>query len=376
MTAMRELELVESVETQAWPASGPGFEPPAPPRRLRSWAKIPLAVALLVLLLAELTVRVEASRLAPPLTWLTPEGQVKVGQMRALRAAGKTGGVVFLSSSVLDVGLDPGAFASDSGTKLRVYNGSLSGANMDELRWWADRIVVPLLRPRLIVVGLSSREFNANDPQAQKLAAQFFDSPSVRRVDGRETLGQRVERYAGDISYLFRYRKSLRRPSQVLHQNATIQLQKRYFSSPLGQEMVLSQQSFRHDLDAEFAATFANQFEVSPSKVAVFDGLLDDLRRTGATVVVVDAPVTQDYINVHPRKQADYNAYRQALRDSATHAGLRTVSFPVWNTTLFADPVHLNERGAQWLALRLSVVLRPELDAAAKSAAVSPGARS
>ena len=344
-----------------------GFESD-PPRRRRRLAKVPIVVMLVVLLLAELTVRVEASRLAPPQTWLTPEAQVKVDQMHAIRRAGKTGGVVFLSSSVLDVGVDPGVFASRSGTPLPVYNGSLSGANMDELRWWADRVVVPLLRPRLVVVGLSSREFNANDPQAQRLAAQFFDAPSVRQIDGRETISQRLERYAGDISYLFRYRKSLRRPSQVLHRDATIQLQQRYFSSPLGQEMVLSQQKFRRDLDAEFAATFTNNFEVSPSKVRVFTGLLDDLRRSGAMVVVVDAPVTQEYVNVHPRKQVDYAAYRQAIKDSAASAGLRTLSFPVWDPAWFADPVHLNERGAARLAWRLSIALQPELDAAARAA--------
>jgi hypothetical protein len=366
--------LPDVADVPAPDMTGAGFESVAP-RRRRRLTTVPIVVTLVVLLLAELIVRVEASRLAPPQTWLTPEAQVKVDQMHALKRAGKTGGVVFLSSSVLDVGVDPGVFASQSGTSLPVYNGSLSGANMDELRWWADRIVVPVLRPKLVVVGLSSREFNANDPQAQRLAAQFFDAPSVRQIDGRETLSQRLERYAGDISYLFRYRKSLRRPSQVLHRNATIQLQARYFSSPLGQEMVLSQQKFRRDLDAEFAATFTNKFEVSASKVAVFTGLLEDLRRSGAIVVVVDAPVTQEYVNVHPRQQVDYAAYRQAIKQSATSAGLRTVSFPVWDPAWFADPVHLNERGAARLAWRLSIALRPEVAAAAGAASAAGTAR-
>ena len=320
-----------------------------------------MAVMLAVVLVAELVVRVEAHRLAPPVTWLTPEAQVKAAQLRALHREGRTGGVVFFSSSVLDVGIDPVAFVGASGTHLPVYNGSLSGANMDELRWWTDRVVIPALHPRIAVVGISSREVNANDPQAASLAKQFFASPSVRQIDGTETVEQRIERYADDVSYLFRYRKSIRSPSQILHEDAAIQVQQKYLTSPGGQELALSAQSYRSDEGATIKSTFLDKWQVSPAEVATLGGIIADLQASGAKVVLVDAPVTEDYVDLHPHGATDYAAYRHALTGLAAAAHVPYLPGAVWPTTFFADPLHLNENGARRLSAQLGTQLMPML---------------
>lgn len=291
-----------------------------------------------------------------------PEAQVKVAQIRALQRRHQTGGVVFLSSSVLDVGVDPSTFQAASGARVPVYNGSLSGANLPELRWWIDHIVIPTLHPKLAVIGMSSREVNANDPQATSLAKQFFASPAVRQRSGDETVGQRMERYA-DVSYLFRYRKSIRSPGQVLHQDAPIQTQEKDFTSPQGQELAPAGQSYRSDLDAVFRSTFVNHWEVSPVELATLTAIIGDLAGSGAAVVLVDSPVTQDYVNFHPGRDAGYAGYRQALAAVAARAGVPFFPGGLWDTSLFADPLHLNERGARQYAAQLAGLLMPEVAA-------------
>jgi hypothetical protein len=333
---------------------------PAPSGRSRRGI-VPPAIAVAVIVVAELLVRIFAAHLAAPVTWSTPEAQVKAAQMRAVGSHGGSGGVVFLSSSVLDVGVDPATFAKAAGATVPVYNGSLSGANMTMLRWWADRVVLPALRPRLVVIGLSSREVNAKDPQAQAVAKQFFASPAVRELNGTETAVQKAERYVGDVSDLFRYRASIRSPSQVLHQHAPIQVQKRFFTAPGGQEMALARQSFRTDEDALFRTSFVKDWSVSRAELGTLAALIGDLTARGIKVVLVDVPVTQDYINLHPDGEADYTTYRDALASVAARAGIPYLQGSAWSTTDFADPLHLNQRGAQRLSTELSVRLRSEL---------------
>jgi hypothetical protein len=320
-----------------------------------------------MLLTAEVAVRVVASRLPVPQTWSSPEAQVKYGQLRALARGHQTGGVVFLSTSVLDVGVDPAAFAADTGTRLPVFNASVSGANLEELRWWTTRLVLPLLRPRLVVVGLSSREFNGNDPQAAQLAGQFFAAPAVRHLNGDETLLQRLERYGDQTSDLFRYRKSLRTTRTILHRTTTdlVDLQRRYFTSPQGQELALAGQSYRtsSSLDKLFQSTIVANYHVASSKAAVLAGLLADIQASKAQAVLVDAPVTQAYIDLHPHGSTDYAAYQQALAGVATSTHTPFVPGQVWTTPLFADPLHLNESGAKQLSHVLADRLRTDLGA-------------
>jgi len=333
----------------------------AAPRKQRTI--VPLVIVAIVLLLAEGLVRATASRLPPPLTWSTAEIQVKDAQINARSRAGLTGGVVFLSSSVLDVGLDPAAFAADSGTRLPVYNAAVSGANLEELRWWTDHIVIPELRPRIAVVGVSSREINGNDPQQTMGAHLFFASAAVRHLSHDETVWEVLERYGDDVSYLFRYRKVLRDPDQILHHSTPVQVQKLDFTSPLGQELALSLQHYHNTaaVDSLFQATFLEHFEISPTQVASLAGLIADLQRSGAQVLLVDVPVTQQYIDLHPAGSIDYAAYQLAIGQVAANADIGFMGGQIWNTSYFADPLHLNETGAQRLAGQLATRLAPGL---------------
>jgi hypothetical protein len=323
---------------------------------------LPIVIAAAILLIAEVAVRIEAHRLPPPPTWSPPEAQVKNGQIDALARTHQTGGVVFLSTSVLDVGLDPGAFIADSRTKLPVYDAALAGADLQELRWWEDHIVLPKLRPKVLVLSLSSRDANANDPQAATIAANFFASDAVRRIDGTESVWQRLERYAGDVSYLFRYRKAFRSPETIIHRTDPISAQA-FFTSPLGQELVLRGQPFISgaNVQAYFQATLLYHWQLSLSRLNVLAGIINDAYAAGAQVLLVDAPVTQYYIDLHPHQEADFSQYEAALGRVVASTHVPFIPYAVWSDSLFADPIHLDEAGAKRLAGILAARLKPQI---------------
>jgi lysophospholipase L1-like esterase len=75
--------------------------------------------------------------------------------------------------------------------------------------------------------------------------------------------------------------------------------------------------------------------------------------------VLVDTPVTQEYIGEHPHQAADYAVYQEALRGLAARTNTELVPGQVWDTSFFADPVHLNEVGARRLAGELADRLLP-----------------
>jgi hypothetical protein len=338
------------VSTDTAPVGAAGSQAQAPvggatsrsPSRRVPW---PLVIAVGIFLVAELLVRSFADSIPAPVIWSGPEMQIKYSQMQHLRHTGRTGGIVIVGSSVADVGFDPARMATDAATRIPIYNASLLGANVETVRWWTDHVVIPILHPREIVFGVSSREVNANDPEGAQLGAQFFAAPAVRHLSGTESFWERLERYGGDVSYLFRYRKTFRHPSQLVDQSTSMQFQEKQ-STSLGFELFFTGGMYQRSAADNnfFQTTILRHFAVAPSKVGIIAGILDDVHRAGIRMLVVDVPVTQDYVALHPA--GGYAAYRQALAGVVARAGDRLVLGPVWPNAFFSDPLHVNGAGA------------------------------
>jgi hypothetical protein len=90
--------------------------------------------------------------------------------------------------------------------------------------------------------------------------------------------------------------------------------------------------------------------------------LVSELRRRGVDVVLVDLPVYEPVtVPMHPRGAVDVARYRQALRSVAARLGVPLLDARragPWEREHFADPEHLNGRGAR----RLTAWLAAELD--------------
>jgi hypothetical protein len=318
-----------------------------------SRAVVILAV-LTVLLGAELGTRALAHRLPAPRTWSTPEAQVKVAQMERRRAGGRTGGTVFVGTSLMEAAADPTRYPGDS------YNASLAGLGLRTLRWWTANVVVPDLRPATVVLGLTTRELNANDAGRNALEDAFFDAPAVRRLTGRERPLDAADRIAGRLSELVRYRRVLRRPSVLFERDPD------GVDGDIEFDAGGAATFFRHaTFDAGPAAersvraTALHQFRVGERELDELRAMITELRRAGTRVVVVDMPVSDVYPRWHPGGEATYRAAARRLDTTARAAGAEVLRPGVWPESLFADPFHLNGAGtARFTALLAQEVQR------------------
>jgi hypothetical protein len=92
------------------------------------------------------------------------------------------------------------------------------------------------------------------------------------------------------------------------------------------------------------------------------------LRAKGTDVVLVDLPLAPDAIDLMPHGRADRDAMSVALANAASSSGAVFIDTGVWDTSLFGDPIHLNDRGAA----RLSQLVATELPSRLSVASVTP----
>ncbi len=307
------------------------------------------AVIAVVLLIAELAVRVRADVLPARAVWANPEMQAKELELDRLQDR-VPASVVFLGSSAMDVAIDPSALRTPPSGGLR-YNAAAMGSTMQITSTWARYVVVPTVRPDVVVLGVTSRELNGS-PEQDRIDAQFVNAPAVRHLLGMETLLERAERRAEEWSALFKYRTVLRERRAVgalFGLNAV----KREFEdgeivAPDGQVVAYLGRQYRLRPGAELfftRGTLAN-FHVGAEQRAFLGELLSFLESRTRHIVVLNMPTTQVYVDYHPRRRADWDDYRTALKQEASRVGATYLEGGIWPLKYFADPAHLNERGS------------------------------
>lgn len=329
-------------------------------RRMRAVAVLLLGLVLL----AELGVRARAASMPDPLRWSAPELQYKEQQIHRLEGRGGAS-VVFLGSSVVDVGVDPTLVPQPRGGRP-VYNAATGGGSIAMIDTWGERVAVPRLKPDVVVVGLVSRELNPNDPVQASLERSFLASPAVRELQGTETFAQQAECHAEQWSTLYKYRTLLRQrrflANVVGNGSAPTRHARSKTTADDGQYQGFLQLRYNGASAAQFRATALRDFRVGAGQLATLRHLLTYLKAHVPHVIVVDMPVTATYVSLHPHGRADQEAFDRALAAEAAAVGARLVRPGVWPEDTFADPAHLNGNGAR----RLTTMLAAEL------AAISP----
>jgi hypothetical protein len=275
-----------------------------------------LAVAAAVLLLTELGVRVIEDRLPPPPDWYTPEYGVKDEQMAALAARNGGASVVFIGSSVIDVAIDPSALDNPATDGRPAYNAGLIGANLEMVDVWSEHVVEPALQPDVVIIGVSSRDVNRNGAGLETQTPGFYKLPAVRRLLGTESLLEKVERRAGDVSRIVRYRTVLRRPLEAVfgYDSPDRNLAK---NTELGQELHLAGDSYQDSPNvlSFFRAEPLLAYSASDAQFGALRRTVERLEGRGVRVILLDVPVTEQYVSLHPQGAADYRLPQ--LRDRA-----------------------------------------------------------
>lgn len=318
-----------------------------------------LAVAAVVaLVVAELGARAAAPRLVEPLRFHSYEAQRKVEQMDGHEPVD----VVFVGNSMSNVGFVPSAFSSALGGDVTAYNASLSSAIPRLVDVWTRSVVLPRLRPRVLVIGLTSFDLSDEPPGRTAFFDAYVASPGGRAALRDESAADRVERALEDRSELLANRVELRDPEQLL-------------DALRGDEPPPDPVVESIDADGYMAFRNTQQFDERPPggpglnltswSLGVDDPLalhrlITTAQADGVRVVLVQLPVTPEYLARHPHPD-DYARFESAVAAIAADTGADVLDLDgVVGTdhTYFADEVHLNARGSAVLTEAVARGLR------------------
>jgi hypothetical protein len=310
---------------------------------------VTVACCVVVLLLGEVAARALEDDLPPVLEWHSAEAEKKVGQMDGFAAQGGAD-VVFFGSSLANAGLVPEVFDSAvaGGSSPPVtYNAGLSAAMPLILEPWALDVVLPRLDPQLVVIGLSSFDFT-DHPSVDVFYDAFVSAPAGERAVGDDGFLDHLDRWLDDRSALWRDKAVLRNPMNVVDAlrgrgpgpDPVLDAM-----GPLGRTAYRETQRF----DDRRAAGGPPVGDWAPGhrNPAALERLVDRIHGNGGSVVLVDMPVTDEFVDAHPSGEADYETYLAMLRDLGQRTGAPVlVHSDRRDHRYFADLVHMNITGA------------------------------
>jgi hypothetical protein len=326
-------------------------------RQRRLWVTVGIMGALLV---AELAARALGSRLPDPERWKLPAVEVLLERMERV----PPGGVVLLGASQTGTDIAPVALAEQAESVETAFNAWLVGAGMRTVERWAREFVVPRLAPSVVVIGVTSRELNDNLPEeafqkyrTSRAVVENLDSPSWL---------ERVRMAAERWSAVVRHRERFRSPVGTLRAVLAGDRSQEPDDPGVGPGGMLVD---RIDWDLRVDPAHVERerralagYRVGDRQTEAMVRLVSELRRRGVDVVLVDLPVYEPVtVPMHPRGAVDVARYRQALRSVAARLGVPLLDARragPWEREHFADPEHLNGRGAR----RLTAWLAAELD--------------
>lgn len=284
-----------------------------------------------------------------PRVWHDGVVQVKAGQMRERRRAGATGGVVFAGSSQVLEGVAPRLAAPGLG--LRAYNAGVHRGFLPLTERWLLDVVVPALQPRVVVLGLSVLDLNDNGT-AQYEVLERFESALARRRDGVA----RVQR-----SLLERWPRL--HPLVGRSLSTVVLADVEVGSDGEGLEFADAFEYRLSDTKRRYVEEeLLGRFTTGPRTTGSLERVVAGVRRTGAELVLVEMPVTDELVMMLPGGADDAAAARRVLRAEADRHGtrlvesLRTVTDHAW----FADCVHLSGAGMCHVSLMLERELAAE----------------
>jgi hypothetical protein len=329
-----------------------------------------LAIMLVTALVLELGVRLIAAHLPTVESDDSQELVLKAERIEQLGASGVPVGAVVLGSSAMDAGVDPATFDASSARFDGSFNAALIGTPLATQERWAHDVVLEQIDPEVALVGVSPLEVHQNE-EAESLAPvdAIFDA-SFREVE--DGVLPSIERSASDLSYLVRYRGSLRHPRYV--GDAVVDTVSRSREFP---RIDRPDGYWEQNLDARGAVLQYRDRQldrVSPELVEYLDttfdapyrperleALLDRLDDAEVPAVVVSPPIAVDALAAAGADAAVYQAAVDEIATTAEERGLVFLDFSTgYDSTLFADPLHLNAAGTE----RFSQDLAAAVDAA------------
>ena len=200
-------------------------QPPAKPtsttrpvsiwRQRATWPRA-LVVVLVMVLLAEGSMRALEDHLPRNFAGDQIEVELKYDQLRALAAADdeQPVDILFLGNSTMDAALNPAVFAEASQKYDKPYNAALLGQPLPSVRRWAEQFVMPRVSPNVVVLGVTPLDLPDTDLfGVTKTAVEAAFDNTFDRLD--PTPLQNLDRRVSSASALVRQRSAFRSPIEL-----------------------------------------------------------------------------------------------------------------------------------------------------------------
>lgn len=328
--------------------------PPEPHPRPRRAVRIVSAVVV-VLLVLELAARLLEPQLSAAARWNHAVPGDHLENIDRLAAAGGVDVLVVGSSSV-GSGVDPEQLAAEVEAPRGAYSLWMNGPSVRSIELLTSRFALPTLSPRVLVVGVSSRELN-DEGETQRDHVEVLRTSSAGRtlLTGDGPLAQ-LERAVTRASALVRTRQELRQPHRVLDAVRGVREPSEIGRRGMDTDTV--------DARLEILPAHVEQerealrpFAVGGTELEALAELVQGARARGVEVVLVDMPVLEEvYVPYHQRGIDDDRRYRGVLASFAEAHDVELVQARQldWDEDLFADENHLNGKGARRLTSLVS----------------------
>jgi hypothetical protein len=331
---------------------GAGTDPSPTP-----WAFLRLALAaLLVAAGAEGMTRLLEPSLEPVGDWPDSSYTAQHDQL-----AGLDGEVDYLvvGSSSAGAAVRPRSLAELWPDIGNGYTYWLAGPPFRSLEAVVSGVLLDQLAPETVVVGLTMREFNSLAEHEDHYAA-LLDASAYRKATGRRSWIDRADDLLQDHLALARHRAVLREPVHLvddLTEPALVPTDIGTDGHLIGaDDHELADEPPEH-LRQEAAALA--DYLVSDADLDSLDRLLTDLNQRSIDAVVVNLPVSDDFIGLAPDGHRDYEAYVTAVEEVAKANGAEwhDLMDRSWSDNYFRDVNHLNGRGVARIGPLLADIL-------------------
>lgn len=299
---------------------------------------IALAGATLVGVAAEFGARLAERRL-PDYPWW--HDRLTTGKWHQLRSLDGPVDVLLAGSSQMLTALDPLALVS---SPRHCYNAALYRGVPTVMAEWLELVVLPRTRPRVVVWGVSILDLNDNGTFHSGVYERFSAS-AAHPARGPSRLKPRLA--------LARRAPMLRRPRALLR---TMRMPDPHEGKPLSQllgPMGKGLEYVRFDsyrLTPQKAAfvreEITTDFAMGGRQADALRAGAAAVRRSGADLVLLEMPATDEFYEMYPRQHEDLRDARALLEAMAAELGVPFV--PVQDDLpeeWFTDCVHLNGVG-------------------------------
>ncbi|MBI2705406.1 MAG: hypothetical protein HYX32_08980 [Actinobacteria bacterium] len=310
------------------------------------------AIAIVVLVLAELAARALSPFLPEPKLWADDATTVKVAQLEA--RAGTCTDLIVAGNSMGRDAFVPAVFSAADPARRTAWNASLDAASPPLLRRWLTEVVVPRARPATVVLTLASLDVNANSKAARSVRDSYDSAPL-----SRPGLWGKVEATVVGSSALLQRRTELRQPSllwdalgRARSGQRPATLDASGLPGVLGADGEgLSRRPLRYTgspaSKAFLTGQLLNDYQLDAGLLTAEADLVRALQGAGVSVVLLVLPVTDDYAALHPGGKEQFDAFLALARSTATATGVPFIDLARGTAAdRFADTNHLNAAGA------------------------------